>query len=516
MKPLTLTQPQRLAITGAALLALFLGALDALVISAAMPTVIAELGGLSLYSWVYSAYFLARAVSLPIIGKLADLYPTRRLFLVSIGTFLLASIAAGSAWDMSGLIAARVVQGIGAGGVFALVYIVLADVAPSERRGKFLSIGSAVWGIASVLGPTLGGLIVTYLSWRWIFFINIPLALASLWGIGTYLIEIRPKKKDVSLDLWGASLLTTTILTFLFAFLMIGGTYRWSSPPIIAMFGLSLVSALVFLWIEHRTRDPILSIAFFANRGFATGNTAVFLSSFAIFSMFAFAPLFIQAAQGRRPMQVGMAMLSLSLGWSVGSLSLGRVVDRWGYKSSAVAGTVLLVGGCAMTLFFDLESTIAFMFTGFFIIGTGMGFVGLSTLLLVQASLTEEHLGVATSSNQLARTLGGTMGVGHLRQLYRVPIRRTGADGGKARHWGPAPAAVVVRRRHRPRRSVARPTGPGHDAPGTAADDPNRRRSRRPGDLPDGDRRRRSLPGRVPADARFQPGISGEASFFVR
>ncbi len=409
---MAITRPQRLTITGAALLALFLGALDALVISAAMPTVIAELGGLPLYSWVYSAYFLARAVSLPIIGKLADLYKTRTLFLVSIGTFLLSSIAAGFSWNMTSLIVSRVIQGVGAGGIFALVYIVLADVAPPDQRGRFISIGSAVWGIASVLGPTLGGLIVTYLSWRWIFFINAPLALASLWGIGTYLIEVRPKKEKITLDLWGAITLTTTIISFLFAFLMAGRTYRWLSPQTATLLGLFLVSAIAFLWIEHRARDPILSIGFFRNQGFATGNTAVFLCSFAIFSMFAFAPLFIQGAQGRTPMQVGMAMVSLSLGWSIGSLVLGRVVDRWGYKPSAVAGTLLLTGGCAMTLLFKLNSTITFIFSSFFVIGLGMGFVGLSTLLLVQASLKSEDLGVATSSNQLARTLGGTLGVG--------------------------------------------------------------------------------------------------------
>lgn len=377
-----------------------------------MPTVIAELGGLALYSWVYSAYFLARAVSLPIIGKLADLYKTRTLFLVAIGTFLAASIAAGSSWNMTSLIVARVIQGVGAGGVFALVYIVLADVAPPDQRGRFLSIGSAVWGIASVLGPTLGGVIVTYLSWRWIFFINVPLALVSFWGIGTYLVEVRPKKEHVSLDIWGAALLTTTLLAFLIAFLLVGRTYHWTSPHIVSLIGLSVVSMIAFVWIEHHAHDPILSIAFFKNRGFTTGNTAVFLSSFAIFSMFAFAPLFIQGAQGRTPLQVGIAMVSLSLGWSLGSLGLGRVVDRWGYKSSAVAGTLLLVAGCAMTLSFERESTIAFIFSVFFIIGTGMGFVGLSTLLLVQSALEDGHLGVATSSNQLARTLGGTMGVG--------------------------------------------------------------------------------------------------------
>jgi len=190
-------------VIAAALLALFLGALDALIMSAAMPTIVSELGGMQLYSWVYSAYFLARAVSLPVFGKLADLSKARSLFVFSIALFLVASVLAGMATSMEFLIVARVLQGIGAGGNFALVYIVLADVSSPENRGKTLSFASSIWGIASVLGPTLGGFIVTYFSWRWVFLINVPLALASLLGIGLYLVEVRPKKKRTALDIAG-------------------------------------------------------------------------------------------------------------------------------------------------------------------------------------------------------------------------------------------------------------------------------------------------------------------------
>ncbi len=186
---------RRFYIIIASLLALFLGALDALVMTAAMPTIVADLGGLHLYSWVYSAYLLARAVSLPVFGKLADIFRSRRLYIISICIFLLGSILAGLAQSMMQLILSRVLQGIGAGGNFALVYIVLADISSPEKRGKTLSLGSFIWGLASVLGPTFGGFVVTYFSWRWIFFVNVPLGAFSLLGIALYLVECVRKRK---------------------------------------------------------------------------------------------------------------------------------------------------------------------------------------------------------------------------------------------------------------------------------------------------------------------------------
>ncbi len=409
---MTLNSTQRITVIAAALVALFLGALDALIISTAMPTVVAELGGLHLYSWVYSAYFLSRAVSLPIFGKLADLYRSRNLFLSAITIFLLASIGAGSAGDMTALIAARVIQGIGAGGIFALVYIVLADISLPQSRGRTLSLASSTWGIASVLGPTLGGFIVTYFSWRWVFFINIPLGVACLWGIGRHLVETRTKKATVSLDLGGAATLAATILAFLFLLMTGGRSYGWISFPAMGLLCASLLGLAAFVHIERRAREPILSIGFFKNRSFAAGNGAIFMSSIAIFSLFAFAPLFIQGAQGRPPMQVGLAMLSLSLGWSLGSIALGQVIDRLGRKSCAAVGALCLIAGCASTLTFTSQSTVSYSFICFFIVGIGMGMVSLSTLMVVQAGLAPQDLGVATSSNQFARTLGGTVGVG--------------------------------------------------------------------------------------------------------
>ena len=407
-----LNSKRRLLIILSALMALFLGAMDALIMTAAMPTIVAELGGLHLYSWVYSAYLLARAVSLPVFGKLADLFKNKTIFLISIGIFLLASILAGLSPNMTFLIICRVFQGIGAGGNFALVYIVLADISPPDQRARTMSYASSVWGIASVLGPTLGGFFVTYLSWRWIFFINVPLGLFSLVGIGLFLIEIREKRKQVSLDLMGVLTLSISILGLLTLFLVGGRDFPWLSLPVMLLLISTVVAGVGFIYCEKRAKDPILSLDFFQNRGFALGNLCVFFSSFAIFAFFAFAPIFIQGAQGKSPMQVGLAMLSLSLGWSIGSIVLGQISDRMGEKTAAIIGAGCLVVGCGLALLFQRETSMTFSFSVFMVVGMGMGFVALSTLVIAQNAVNLEDLGVATAAHQFTRTFGGTVGIG--------------------------------------------------------------------------------------------------------
>jgi EmrB/QacA subfamily drug resistance transporter len=396
----------------ASLLALFLGALDALVMSAAMPTIVADLGGLHLYSWVYSAYFLARAVALPVFGKLADIFRSRRLYIISICIFLLGSLLAGLAQSMMQLILSRVLQGIGAGGNFALVYIVLADVSPPENRGKTLSLGSFIWGLASVLGPTFGGFVVTYFSWRWIFFINVPLGMFSLLGIALYLVDVRDKKKEAAIDYWGALTLSTTILGLLTVFLLAGRSYNWISPQIIGLSCITIAGGIAFFHAEKRAREPILSLGFFRIRSFSTGNAAAFLASFTIFSLFAYSPLYIQGALAKTPLQMSLAMLSLSLGWSGGALACGQIVNRFGQKPSTVFGALCLAIGGAILLTFSTKTSLTTCSIVLGFVGVGMGFVSMATLLVVQDSLDKSDLGIATASHQFARTLGGTIGVG--------------------------------------------------------------------------------------------------------
>lgn len=433
----TIPAKSRNLIISASLLALFLGALDALVMAAAMPTIVEDLGGLHLYSWVYTAYLLARTVSLPIFGKLADIYPTKPLYIVSILIFIVASLAAGFAKSMFFLIVFRAIQGIGAGGNFALVYIVLADISPPEERGKIYSLGSFVWGLASVLGPTMGGFIAAYFSWPWIFFINVPLGVLSLAGVSLFLHETRGKKKNAAIDYTGALTLTITILALLFIFLLVGRNYAWHSPLILTLCAVTIIFGVLFYLAERGAEEPILPIEFFIIRGFSVGNAAVFMSSFAIFGFFGFAPLFIQGALGKSPVAVGTAVLSLSLGWSIGSLVLGRFVHRWGTRKSSIAGAVLLAVGCAFTLTFSTATTIVTCFWVFALVGVGMGFVSLATVLVVQNSVEASDLGVATSSHQFSRNLGSTVGIGICGSIFTTAFSTellslfTGSQAGK-------------------------------------------------------------------------------------
>ena len=408
-----LSARQRTLIIWAALLALFLGALDALIMSAALPSIVAELGGLPLYAWVYSAYFLARAISLPIFGKLADLYGTKKLFLFSIGLFIVSSIAAGMANSMAFLIFSRVFQGIGAGGNFALVYIVLSEVAPPGRRARTLSLGSSIWGISSVIGPTLGGVIVTFFSWRWIFFINVPLGILSLLGIGLFLSESHKRKKqETSLDFGGLFLFSTFMLGLLTIFITGGREIAWGSSMMLTLTLTTLLFGILFLYVEKRVSDPMVDLSLFRSRNFSLGNGAIFLASFTIFSFFAYVPLYIQGSLGRSPMEVGLAMVSLSLGWSFGALLYGRVSSSGSEKLWSVAGSVILLLGALWTMRFHLQTGMVECFLAFLVVGVGMGFVSLSTLILVQNAVSSDDLGIVTSFHQFARSLGGTIGVG--------------------------------------------------------------------------------------------------------
>ncbi len=409
---LLISRKNRIFIIVASLLALFLGALDALVMGAAMPSIVAHLGGLHLYSWAFSAYLLSRAVALPVFGKLCDLYSSKKLFNVSICIFLAGSVLAGLSRDMTQLILSRALQGIGAGGNFALTYIVLSDISSPENRGKMMSIASFVWGVASVLGPTIGGFIVNYFSWQWIFFINIPVGAVSLLGIFFYLIETREKREEVSIDYLGILTLSTTILALLTAFLLAGRSYDWLSFQIVGLFVITAGVGFAFFHVEKRAKEPVISMDFFRLKGFRMGNGAAFFASFAIFSLSSFSPLFIQGALGKTPAQLGVAMVPLGLGWSFGALFCGQLVNLLGKRTATILGGVLLAAGNVATLWFSSETSLIVCSMTLAVAGLGMGFVSIATLLLVQNSVDASNLGIATASHQFTRTLGGTIGIG--------------------------------------------------------------------------------------------------------
>jgi EmrB/QacA subfamily drug resistance transporter len=434
---------RRLLLILATLLALFLAALDTLIMSAVMPTIVADLGGLHLYSWVFSTYLLSRAVALPVFGKLADLFPNRTLYLVSILIFLAGSILAGMAKSMLALTVFRALQGIGAGGNFALVYIVLADISEPENRGRMMSYASFVWGLASVMGPSLGGFIVSWVSWRWIFYINVPIGLCSLTGIWFFLTETREKHQVIEIDYPGIITLIVAILSLLTAFLLGGRAYDWTSAPILGLFALFAASALGFYLAEKRSNEPILCFDFFRLRGFSTGNGLVFFSSVAIFSLSAFSPLFIQGALGQSPFQLGMVMMFLSFGWSAGALYCGRQSNRWGEKTFALAGGIILIAGCWMAVRFSPTTPLWTCALALGLAGVGMGFASIATLLVVQNSVEKKDLGVATSSHQFTRTLGGTVGIGICGSLVTARFARVADSLNASALEGSIPSVVM-------------------------------------------------------------------------
>lgn len=402
----------RFLIHGAVLVGLFLGALDALIVGAAMPTIMSDLGGLHLYSWVFSAYLLARAVSLPIFGKLSDLVSTRKLYLAAIVIFVMSSLLSGAAKSMTELILFRSLQGIGAGGTFALAYIVVSDLSPPDKRGKMMGLISSVWGIASLLGPAMGGFIVSFFSWRWIFYINVPLGCVAMLAIFFFLTNTRTPKGTDSVDFLGALTLTTGVLAFLATFLLAGREYPWVSPQILGLLALSLISGIGFYRVERVAQDPVLSVKFFMNSRFSLSNGAAFLSSYAIFSLSSFGPMYIQGALLKTPAQLGLAMVPLSLAWSAGAFLCGQLIKPGTERLFSLAGSWLLVIAALWTLSFSITTNLALCSAVFALAGLGMGLVSVSTLLIVQNSLPPSDLGVATSSQQFARTLGGTLGIG--------------------------------------------------------------------------------------------------------
>lgn len=407
-----LSAKRRLPLILATMLALFLAALDTLIMSAVMPSIVADLGGLHLYSWVFSINLLSRAIALPVFGKLADLYPNRSLYLIAILIFLAASMLAGMAHSMMALTLFRAIQGVGAGGIFALVYIVLSDISEPQNRGKMMSYASFVWGVASVLGPSLGGFIVSWVSWRWIFFINVPIGLVSMGGTWFLLTETRTKHPLIEIDYADIITLVLAILAFLTALLLGGRRHGWTSAPIVGLFAVFALSAMAFYLAEKRSPEPIICMDFFRLPGFSSGNGLVFFSSAAIFSLSAFSPMFIQGALGRSPLQLGLVMMFLSFGWSAGALYCGRQSNRWGEKKFALVGSIILIGGCVMAVHFSENTPLWVCSLAMGLAGVGMGFTSIATLLVVQNSVPETDLGVATSSHQFTRTLGGTVGIG--------------------------------------------------------------------------------------------------------
>ena len=408
---LAMSSRRRRAVMAGVMTGMFLAALEATVVGTAMPTVIASLGGLNQYSWVFSAYLITSTVTVPVWGKLSDLYGRRLFYQLGIAVFLLGSILSGLSATMTQLIAFRAVQGLGAGALVPLGMTIIGDIFTVEERTKMQAYFSGVWGLSSVVGPVVGGLITDQLSWRWVFYINLPVGLAAAAIIGLALREPRRTTRP-AIDYAGAVLLTASI-TLLMLALVEGGSSVAAllSPRNLALFAASAVLALVFAWVERRAVDPIVPFALFRNRVVAVAVAAGFLAGVAMFGVISFVPLFAQGALGATATEAGSLLMPLMLSWVSMSVVGGRLLLRVGYRPTCIAGFALLTIGLALLSLFGRDTARAWLYLDLVLVGAGLGLTMLTLLIAVQQSVARTQLGIVTSLNQFVRSIGGAVGV---------------------------------------------------------------------------------------------------------
>ncbi|WP_328533049.1 MFS transporter [Micromonospora zamorensis] len=390
---------------------MLLAALDQTIVGTALPTIVGELGGINHYSWVVTAYLLASTASTPLYGKMADLYGRRPVFLFSIGTFLVGSLLAGLSQNMTQLIVTRGIQGLGAGGLLTLAFTIISDVVSPRERGRYQGLFGAVFGISSVAGPLVGGYFAET-DWRWIFYINVPLAILAI-VVCYHVMRLIPfERRDHSIDWLGAGLLVAGVSSLLLALSWGGNEYAWDSGVIIGLFVVGAVLGVLFVLQEARVAEPILPLRLFRSATFALANSALLIIGLVMFGSIIFIPLYLQIVKGASPTRSGLLMLPMMAGIIITSILTGRAMTRIGrYKWFPVAGSVTLLVG--MFLFTQLEvATSLWVAFGFMVvIGVGLGLCMQSLILAVQNAVSVRDLGAGTSSATFFRSLGGSFGV---------------------------------------------------------------------------------------------------------
>lgn len=405
-----MSRTQIVAVTAALMLSLFLASMEATVVSTAMPTIVSQLSGLELYSWVFSAYSLTSTTTVPIYGKLSDIYGRRVVFLVALAIFIVGSIVAGSALTMTQLILARALQGLGAGGVLPLVFVMIGDMFSLEQRARFQGLFSGVWGVSSIVGPLLGGFLVDRVSWHWVFFINVPPALfaAALFIYGWR--EPRPETrrttgKVVRLDIAGAVLLMAAVTVLLLGLFDINTSTGW------ILIGLAAALLVVLVVVERRAADPMLPIHLFRDRLFLVACLHGVLVGTAIFGTASFVPLFAQTVLGTTATAAGAMLTPQLLCWVLASIIASRLLLRVSYRTMASLGMAIAVCGTALVLSSTMLRSALPLLVGMGLAGTGMGMCIPSFQLAVQSAVPRRSLGTATSTLTFSRNIGGTLGV---------------------------------------------------------------------------------------------------------
>jgi EmrB/QacA subfamily drug resistance transporter len=420
--PSAMSASRRIIITAALMVAMFLAAVEATIVNAAMPTVVSALGGLSLYSWVFSAFMLANTTTVPIYGKLADLYGRKRVFIIAVLLFIGGSALCGLSRSMEQLVFFRIIQGLGAGGVMPVALTIVGDIYPFEQRARIQGWFSSVWGLAALIGPFVGGWTIDHFSWRWIFWFNLPFGLFVISIIIAFLPN-RKADKRLRIDIVGALLLMVSVFTFLFATQQVG-SLGWNAPAVWLLLILAALLLTAFILWERRESQPFLPVELFKNRIIYSSNLTAFLTGIGMFGAISFVPLFVQSVLGKSATLAGLAITPQVLGWSTASVVAGRWMLRSGYRPPILAGVSLISSAAALFIWMDAETPYLLVLGSMFVLGLGLGLSMTTYIVAVQNAVDTDRRGAATSSQMFARTLGGAVGVTILGAVMISQLRK--------------------------------------------------------------------------------------------
>jgi len=395
------------------MLALFFASLDQTVVGTAMPRIITDLGGFAHYTWVATAYIIASTVTLLIAGKLSDMYGRKWFLVGGIAVFIVGSILCGTSQTMNQLIGFRAFQGIGAGALMGMAFITVGDLFSPAERGKYVGFLTGVFGLSSVIGPTLGGYVTDNLSWNWVFFINVPFGIIIMLLFIFFFPHLRPGIRKHRVDYGGIITLILTVVPFMLALTWAGVEYDWLSFPILFIFGFSLAMLLLFIIVESRAKEPILPLWIFRNRIVSVASIVTFILGFGMFTGIIFIPLYFQGVLGSSATASGSFLTPMMLGVVVGSVISGQVLSRAGghYRIQGAAGIIFMALGLFLLSRMTVETSYATAVMNIIIMGLGLGITMPVYVIAVQNAVPYSIMGIATSTNQFFRSIGGAFGL---------------------------------------------------------------------------------------------------------
>lgn len=418
-------------------------AIDATILATAITSIVGDLGGFAQFPWLFSIYLLAQAVSVPIYAKLSDVVGRKPIIILGIAVFLLGSILCGLAWSMPALIAFRAVQGLGAGAVQPTAITIVGDIYSIAERAKVQGYLASVWAISAVVGPTLGGLFSEFLSWRWIFFINIPLCIVAGWMILRTLHErIEPRTHRV--DYLGAVLLTGSLSLLIVGILEGGQSWAWDSPLSMGAFVVGGVLLGCFVLAETRAAEPILPLWVFSRRLLLTTALVGLGVGAILIGLTSYVPTYLEGSLGVSPLVAGLALAALTIGWPISASISGRFYLRIGFRNTALIGMVIVVAGAIMLSAFAGEPSLAIVAASCFLIGLGLGLVATPTLIAAQSSVEWNQRGVVTGASLFSRSIGSAIGVAIFGAVANAIFAASGGSGMDAETITAASSAVFL------------------------------------------------------------------------